>query len=140
VRIGPKLRMAAFASPSYVSTHGKPASPRELVHHLCINMRLIRDGSIYAWEFERPSGEIKIKVDGQLVLNRTSLIIKAALAGHGIGFLIEDAVRPMLSSGALIEVLEDWCQPFDGYHLYYPTRRQSSLAFRILIDAVRYRE
>ncbi|PYE29990.1 LysR family transcriptional regulator [Rhizobium sp. PP-F2F-G38] len=139
VRIGPKLRMAAFASPSYIARNGIPTTPKELANHRCINMRFVSGGSIYGWEFEKSGGEIAVKVDGQLVLNCTPLIIKAALAGHGIGFLIEDVVREHMGTGALVPLLQDWCEPFDGYHLYYPTRRQASLAFRLLVDELRYR-
>lgn len=139
IRIGPSLRMVAFASPDYLARYGKPETPRHLSGHRCINMRFVNDGSIYAWEFEKSGGEVKIKVDGQLVLNRAPLIIKAALAGHGIGFLIEDSIRDHLDNGTLVPLLQDWCAPFDGYHLYYPTRRQASLAFRLLVDELRYR-
>lgn len=139
VRIGPPLRMAAFASPAYLEKHGRPRTPRDLARHRCINTRFVSDGGVYAWEFEQDAKELRIKVEGQLTFNRSSLILAAAKAGHGIGFLIEDAVRPLIASGDLVEVLSDWCPPFDGYHLYYPTRRQSSLAFRLLVEALRYR-
>jgi DNA-binding transcriptional LysR family regulator len=139
VRIGPQLRMAAVGSPAYFAQHGKPASPRDLADHRCINLRLATAGGLYAWEFEKDGREIKTKVDGQLVFNRMPLILKAVIAGHGVGFVIEDQVGPLLANGSLVRVLEDWCPPFDGYHLYYPTHRQASPAFRILVDALRYR-
>src|SRR5271166_627125 len=121
VRIGPQLRMAAVGSPSYFAQHGKPASPRDLADHRCINLRLATAGGLYAWEFEKDGREIRTKVGGQLVFNRLPLILKAAIAGHGVGFVIEDLVGPLLANGTLVRVLEDWCPPFDGYHLYYPT-------------------
>jgi DNA-binding transcriptional LysR family regulator len=139
VRIGPQLRMAAVGSPSYFAQHGTPVSPRDLADHRCINLRLATAGGLYAWEFEKDGREIRTKVDGQLVFNRMPLILKAVIAGHGMAFVIEDQVGPLLAKGTLVRVLDDWCPPFDGYHLYYPTRRQASPAFRILVDALRYR-
>jgi len=139
VRIGPKLRMTAFAAPAYLAAHGKPATPYELGEHRCINLRLPGSGSIYVWEFEREGRELNVKVQGQLVFNDVDLIVSAALAGHGIGFLLEDHVRLHLTSGALVNVLDEWCEPFDGYYLYYPSRRQASPAFGLVLDALRYR-
>ncbi|MDB5669944.1 MAG: LysR family transcriptional regulator [Alphaproteobacteria bacterium] len=140
VRIGPRLRMAAAASPTYFARHAVPVIPQDLSQHRCINLRMTSAGGIYAWEFEKEGRELRVRVEGQLVLNRTSLIVKAAAAGHGIGFVMEDQIAPLLASGALVRVLEDWCPPFDGHHLYYPSRRQISPAFRIVIDRLRYRE
>lgn len=137
-RIGPRLRMAAFAAPAYLAAHSTPATPYELGEHRCINLRLPGSGAIYTWEFEREGRELKVKVKGQLVFNDVDLIVSAALAGHGIGFLIEDHVRSHLASGALVGVLREWCEPFDGYYLYYPSRRQSSPAFNLVLDALRY--
>lgn len=139
VRIGPKLRMTAFAAPTYLAARGKPATPYELGEHRCINLRLPGSGSIYVWEFEREGRELNVKVQGQLVFNDVDLIVTAALAGHGIGFLLEDHVRQHLTSGALVNVLDEWCEPFDGYYLYYPNRRQASPAFGLVLDALRYR-
>lgn len=139
VPIGPRLRMAAVASPSYLSGKTIPETPYDLAHHNCINLRLPTSGGLYAWEFERDGKEIRVKTQGQLVFNDINLIVEAALAGHGIAFMLEDHVRDHLSSGALIRILEEWCDPFDGYYLYYPSRRQPSPAFTLVLDALRYR-
>jgi DNA-binding transcriptional LysR family regulator len=110
------------------------------VQHSCINYRFASNGALYAWEFEKAGRELRIKVDGQLVLNRSDLIINAAVAGHGIAFIVEDHVSDLLANGGLVRVLEDWCEPFDGYHLYYPSRRQPSPVFTLLLDALRFKE
>ena len=139
VPIGPKLRMAAVASPDYLAGHGTPQMPGDLAQHRCINLRFVSSGSLYVWEFEKNGRELKVKVEGQLVLNDVDLTIDAALAGHGIAFMIEDHVAPQMADGRLVRVLEDWCEPFDGHYLYYPSRRQPSSAFSLLLDALRYR-
>jgi DNA-binding transcriptional LysR family regulator len=140
VRIGPRLRMAAIGSPAYFAEHGRPKTPQDLAGHQCINLRLMSAGGLYAWEFEKRGREIRVRVEGQLVFNRTPLIVGAATAGHGIGFVIEEQVASLLANGSLVRVLEDWCPPFEGYHLYYPVRRQASPAFRLLVEALRYRD
>jgi DNA-binding transcriptional LysR family regulator len=140
VRIGPKLRMIPFASPGYVARHGAPSAPQDLTRHQCINLRFVSTGGVYAWEFEKQGRVMHIKVDGQLMFNRTALVLRAALAGRGIGYLIEDAVAPRLRDGSLVALLDDWCQPFDGYHLYYPSRRHASPAFRLFVEELRYRD
>jgi DNA-binding transcriptional LysR family regulator len=139
VRIGPRLRMATVGSPAYFARHGTPASPGDLAGHACINLRMV-DGGLYPWEYERAGRELKVKVDGQLVLNDIDLILAAAAAGHGMAHLVEDRVAPLLADGRLVRVLQDWCEPFDGYYLYYPSRRQPSAAFTLLLDALRYRD
>lgn len=139
VPISPRLRMAAFAAPSYLAEHGTPVSPYDLSQHSCINLRFSGSGALYAWEFERGGKELKVKTEGQLVFNDVDLITVAALAGRGIGFTLEDHVLDHLASGRLARVLEEWCEPFDGYYLYYPTRRQPSAAFSLVLDALRYR-
>jgi len=139
VRIGPDLRMAAVASPNYIAEHGSPKTPQDLSEHKCINLRFTAAGGIYAWEFDKSGREIRIRVDGPFILNRAGLVLKAALSGHGIAYVLEDAVSPLIKAGRLVHVLADWCAPFSGYHLYYPTRRQASPAFRLLVDALRYR-
>jgi len=139
VRIGPKLRMAAVGSPAYFAEHGTPDMPGDLAHHRCINLRFVSSGSLYVWEFEKDGRELKVKVEGQLVLNDVDLAIDAALAGRGVAFMIEDHVARQVSEGTLVRVLEDWCEPFDGYYLYYPSRRQPSPAFSLLLEALRYR-
>jgi DNA-binding transcriptional LysR family regulator len=140
VRIGPKLRMAAAASPAYFAAHGKPKTPHDLAQHICINLRGISSGGLYAWEFEKAGRELKVKVDGNLVFNDTDLAVEAAVAGHGIALLIEDRVAKHIAERRLIRVLNDWCEPFDGYYLYYPSSRQPSPAFSLLLNALRYRE
>ena len=140
VRIGPKLRMAAVGAPSYFASAGRPDTPHDLDKHRCINLRLASAGGLYAWEFEQSGRELKVKVEGQLVFNRVDLILEAAAAGHGVAFVVEDQAAALLARGALVRVLEDWCEPFDGYHLYYPSRRQPSQAFSLLLDALRFKE
>ncbi|MBS0995926.1 LysR family transcriptional regulator [Gluconobacter cerinus] len=135
--ISPRLRMAAVASPSYLTGKTIPATPYDLAQHNCINLRLPTSGGLYAWEFERDGKEIKVKANGQLVFNDINLIVEAAVAGHGIAFMLEDHVKDHLASGALVQILEEWCDPFDGYYLYYPSRRQRSPAFSLLLDALR---
>ncbi len=138
VKIGPPLRMATVGVPDYFARRGLPGAPHELAGHACINLRMAR-GSIYAWEFEKDGRALKVKVDGQLVLNDVDLILAAALAGHGIAHLVEDRVTALLEQGRLVRVLDDWCEPFDGYYLYYPSRRQPSPAFSLLLNALRYK-
>jgi len=140
VRIGPRLRMAAIASPAYLAAHGTPATPHDLGHHNCINLRMVSSGGLYAWEFEQGGRELRVRVEGQLTFNNVDLIVRAAVAGHGIAFLIDDHVQEQLNAGTLVRVLDDWCDPFDGYHLYYPSRRQPSPAFSLLLDALRYKD
>lgn len=100
---------------------------------------MANSGGIYAWEFEKAGRELRIKVDGQMVLNDVDLIVDAAMAGHGIAFMIEDHVARQLADGSLIRALEDWCDPFDGYYLYYPSRRQPSPAFNLVLEALRHK-
>lgn len=140
VRIGPNLRMAAVATPAYFEAHGRPRVPQDLASHSCINLRLPTLGGVYAWEFEKDSREIKVRVEGQLTANDIAVISDAALQGIGIGFMPEDIARPHLESGTLVRVLADWTPPFPGYHIYYPSRRQHSTAFALLVDALRYRD
>ena len=140
VRVGPDLRMAVVGAPSYFATRKRPRTPQDLTQHNCINLRLpTHGGSLYAWEFERNGRELKVRVEGQLVFNGAGALLQAALQGLGLAYLTEGHVQPYLSSGRLVRVLPDWCPPFSGYHLYYPSRRQSSPAFSLLVDALRYR-
>jgi DNA-binding transcriptional LysR family regulator len=136
MRISPDMRMIAVASPSYFKQHPIPESPQDLMEHNCINMRLPSTGSLYAWEFEKDGREIRAKVEGQLVLNSASAIMKAAVLGFGIAFLPEEQVATHLTQGSLICVLSDWCPIFPGYHIYYPSRKQLSPAFSIVLDAL----
>jgi DNA-binding transcriptional LysR family regulator len=139
VRVGPDLRMAVVAAPSYFAKRPPPKAPQDLTDHNCINLRLPTLGGLYAWEFEQGERELKVRVDGQLVFNDASQMLTAALAGSGLAYLMEDVAQPYIASGALERALEDWCPPFQGYHLYYPSRRQSSPAFALLVEALRYR-
>ncbi|WP_404336879.1 LysR family transcriptional regulator [Sphingomonas sp. MMS12-HWE2-04] len=138
--VSPKLRMAAFASPSYLAQRGRPETPYDLAGHSCISLRMATSGALYAWEFEQGGKELRVKAEGQLVFNDADLIVSAALAGHGIGFMLEDHVARHFAEGSLVRVLADWCEPFDGYYLYYPSRRQPSPAFALLLEALRYRD
>jgi DNA-binding transcriptional LysR family regulator len=139
VPIGPDMRMAAAASPAYFAAHPKPKTPQDLVAHNCINLRLPTRGGLYTWEFEKGNRELNVRVEGQLIFNTAPLIVKAALDGAGIAFLPEERLRPHIDDGKLIRVLADWCPPFPGYHLYYPSRRQQSPAFALIVEAIRYR-
>lgn len=139
VRIGPDLRMAVVGSPAYFASHPPPASPHDLAHHLCINLRLATLGGLYAWEFEKDGRELRVRVEGQLVFNDVPLIVRAARAGFGLACVPEDHVLPEITAGRLVRALEDWCPPFSGYHLYYPSRRQLAPAFALVVEALRYR-
>jgi len=140
VRVGPDLRMAVVGSPAYFQRHPKPKSPHDLTRHNCITIRLPTHGGIFAWEFEKKGQELKVRVEGQLVFNNIALRLGAALEGLGLAYMPEDLVRPHVQAGILVHVLQDWCPSFPGYHLYYPSRRQSSPAFTVLRDALRYRD
>jgi DNA-binding transcriptional LysR family regulator len=139
VRIGPEMRMAVVASPGYFDAHPRPRTPHDLAAHLCINLRLPTLGGFYAWEFEKAGRELKVRVEGQLAFNDLRLILEGARAGLGLGYVPQDVVQADIASGALVHVLDDWTPPFPGYHLYYPSRRQQSPAFALLVDALRYR-
>lgn len=137
MRIGPDLRMAAVASPAYFESHSPPSSPHDLSSHNCINLRFPTYGGLYAWEFEKDGRELNVRVDGQIIVNDTTLALKAAIDGLGIAYLPDDTLQPLIAAGRLVRVLEDWCPPFPGYHLYYPSRRQHSSGFAALIEALR---
>jgi DNA-binding transcriptional LysR family regulator len=139
VRIGPDLRMAVVGAPSYFAGHKRPRTPQQLVEHECINLRLPTYGGIYPWEFEKGGRALKVRVEGRLVFNNIGLRVNAALAGFGLAYLPEDQVQGLLADGRLVRALGDWCPPFSGYHLYYPSRRQPPPAFALLVDALRYR-
>jgi DNA-binding transcriptional LysR family regulator len=137
VPIGPKLRMAAVAAPAYFARHPAPKTPEDLTKHSCINMRFPTHGGLYVWEFERRGKQLNVRVDGQVIFNTTPHIVLAALEGLGIAFLPEEEFAPHMEKGRLVRVLEDWCAPFEGYFLYYPSRRQPSPAFSLVLDALR---
>jgi DNA-binding transcriptional LysR family regulator len=139
VRIGPDFRMVVVGSPTYFATRPQPRKPQDLTGHDCINIRLPTYGGIYAWEFEKRGRTLKVRVEGQLVFTNIALRLNAVLAGLGLAYLPEDQVQPHLADGRLIQVLADWCPPFSGYHLYYPSRRQPAPAFALLVEALRYR-
>jgi DNA-binding transcriptional LysR family regulator len=139
VRIGPDMRMAVVSAPSYFQSRPPPKKPQDLTEHNCINLRMPTYGGLYAWEFEKGRRELRVRVDGQLVFNTLRQRLDAALAGLGLAYMPEDVAQPHIARGALVRVLEDWCAPFSGYHLYYPSRRQSSPAFALLVDALRDR-
>lgn len=137
--IGPKLRMAAVASPDYFARYPAPKTPYELTQHQCINQRQISSGGLYVWDFDQDGGDLNVRVNGQLTFNTTSHIVDAALAGLGIAFLPEEEFGDHLKEGRLVRVLEPWCQPFPGYYLYYPSRKQPSPAFSLVLEALRVR-
>ena len=137
LRIGPDLRSAVVGAPSYFARRPRPKTPQDLTSHACINLRLPTHGGLYAWEFEKAGREVRVRVAGQLVLNGTGPMLDAALAGFGLAYLPEDDVQTYLADGRLIQALREWCPPYPGYHLYYPSRRQPTPAFALFIDALR---
>lgn len=137
VPIGPPLRMAAVAVPGYFASRGIPEKPRDLMNHSCINQRMPTSGGLYVWDFEQRGKQVNVRVDGQLIFNTSNHIVEAALAGLGIAYLPEEEFEPHLREGKLERVLEDWCPPFSGYYLYYPSRRQPSPAFTLVANALR---
>lgn len=139
VRIGPDVRMAVVGSPKYFARHSRPKTPHDLIRHNCITIRLPTYGGIFAWEFEKKGEELKVRVEGQLVFNNIAMRLDAALKGLGLAYMPEDIVQAHVAKGRLVRVLSDWCPSFPGYHLYYPSRRQSSPAFTLFRDALRYR-
>ena len=139
VRIGPEMRMAVVASPAYFAHHPVPQSAEDLTSHNCINSRLPTYGTIFQWGLEKDGHQVKLRSEGQLVLNTLGLRIAAALDGMGIAYLPEDQILAYVAAGRLVRVLDDWCQPFPGYHLYYPSRKHPSAAFSLLLDRLRYR-
>jgi len=139
VKISPDIRMVVVGSPAYLARHPAPETPNDLADHNCINLRLLTAGGLYAWELERDGREVRVRVDGQLVFNNVGMIVRAVRSGLGLGFVMEDHVAADVAAGRLVRVLDDWCTPFSGYHLYYPSRRQPSAAFSLLVDALRYR-
>lgn len=138
VRVGPDMRMAVVGSQDYFARHPRPKTPRDLTTHNCISIRLPTYGGIFPWEFEKRGRELKVRVDGQLVFNNIAMRIDAALKGLGLAYMPEDLVQTHVERGRLVRVLSDWCPPFAGYHLYYPSRRQTSPAFALFRDALRY--
>jgi DNA-binding transcriptional LysR family regulator len=140
VRIGPDVRMVVVGAPAYFGRRPKPRKPQDLANHACINLRLPTSGGLYAWELQKGRREMKVRVDGSLVFSNTGMIVRAAVAGFGLGFVMQDQVTAHLENGSLVTVLDDWCPPFGGYYLYYPSRRQPMAAFALLVEALRYRD
>ena len=138
VRISPDLRMAVVASPAYLAAYPKPRTPQDLGSHQCINLRQPSAGGFYAWELEKNGRELRVRVEGQLAFNNVPMMLRAAASGFGLACVLEDHVAAHLAAGSLVRVLEDWCPPFTGYHLYYPSRRQPSAAFTLLVNALRH--
>jgi DNA-binding transcriptional LysR family regulator len=139
VRIGPDMRMAVVGAPAYFKGRSEPKRPQDLIGHHCINLRLPTHDNLYAWEFEKAGRELKVRVEGQLTCNATVQLLNGALAGLGLAYVPEGMVEQYLVKGRLKRVLADWCPPYSGYHLFYPSRRQSSAAFNLVVEALRYR-
>ena len=138
VRIGPDMRMAVVGAPAYFRKRQEPKRPQDLIGHNCINLRLPVH-RLYAWEFEKAGRELKVRVEGQLTFNATAQMLNAAIAGSGLTYVPEGLAQPHVAKGRLKRVLADWCPPYAGYHLYYPSRRQPSAAFALVVEALRYR-
>jgi DNA-binding transcriptional LysR family regulator len=138
VRIGPDMRMAVVGAPSYFKTRPEPKKPQDLTGHNCINLRLPMHGNMYAWEFAKGNHELRVRVDGQLTFNAATQLLNAALSGCGLAYVPEGMVQTHIDKGRLKRVLADWCQPYSGYHLFYPSR-QASAAFALVVDTLRYR-
>lgn len=138
-RIGPDFRFAVVGARSYFAEHSVPGKPQDLTQHHCINYRFPGSGALYVWEFEENGREIKARVDGQLVFNNIFHVLDAALAGQGLAYVPEEIALPHIAKGRLQRVLEKWSPYWDGYHLYYPSRRQSSPAFVTFVEALRHR-
>jgi DNA-binding transcriptional LysR family regulator len=139
VRIGPDMRMAVVGAPAYFKSHSEPKRPQDLIGHNCMNLRLPTHGGVYAWEFEKGSRDLRVRVEGQLTFNGTAQLLKAALAGCGLAYVPEGFAEAHVAKGCLKRVLADWCPPYSGYHLFYPSRRQSSAAFALVVDVLRHR-
>jgi DNA-binding transcriptional LysR family regulator len=139
VRIGPDMRMAVVGAPAYFKSHSEPKAPQDLIEHRCINLRLPTHGNDYAWEFQKGSRELRVRVEGQLTFNGTTQLLNGALAGCGLAYVPEGLVMQHVEKRRLKRVLADWCPPYSGYHLFYPSRRQSSAAFALVVQALRHR-
>jgi DNA-binding transcriptional LysR family regulator len=138
-RIGPDMRMSVVGSPAYFADRTLPQTPRDLTDHQCNNLRLPTNGGLYAWEFAKNGESLKARVTGQITYNGVYQLLHAALDGFGLSYIPNDLIAPYVKDGRLIHVLEDWSPLFAGFHLYYPSRRQASPAFALLVDALRYK-
>ncbi|UIY44179.1 LysR family transcriptional regulator [Methylobacterium radiotolerans] len=139
VCIAPPMRMAVVGAPGYLKGRAKPRKPEDLTAHRCINLARVSRGDFFPWEFERAGKEVNVQVGGQLAFSSLALIREAALAGLGLGYLPEEEILADVAEGRLVRVLEPWCEPFPSYHLYYPSRRQPTAAFTLLVEALRHR-
>jgi DNA-binding transcriptional LysR family regulator len=139
LRIGAELRFAVVGAPSYFQGHSKPAVPQDLIEHSCIKLRLPTHGAFYAWEFQKDGQELNVRIQGRTAFNTVGMMRQAALDGFGLAYLPEDQVETAIADGKLVRILADWCPPRPAYHLYYPSRRQHSPAFALVIEALRYR-
>lgn len=140
VRISADQRIAVVGSPAYFANRTKPKKPHDLAEHSCINLRLPTHGGLLPWDFQKGKKVIKVRVTGQWIYNSSGPMLRAALAGQGLAFLPEEMALEHMKKGELVRVLEDWCQPYSGYHLYYPSRRQSSGALTVVAEALRHQE
>lgn len=140
VRISADQRVAVVGSPSYFANRAKPKKPHDLAEHNCINLRLPTHGGLLVWDFQKGKKIVKVRVTGQWIYNSAGPILRAALAGQGLAFLPEEMSMEHLANGKLVRVLDNWCKPYSGYHLYYPSRRQSSGALAVVIEALRHQE
>jgi DNA-binding transcriptional LysR family regulator len=138
-RISPDMRMLVVGSPAYFAQRAIPRTPRDLTDHACNNLRLPTNGGLYVWEFKKGEESLNVRVSGQVTFNGVYPLLKAALDGFGLSYVPADLVALYLADGRLVQVLDDWCAPFAGFHLYYPSRRQASPAFALLVEALRYR-
>lgn len=139
IRIGPEMRMAVVGAPTYFRQNPWPEVPQDLTGHNCIQIRMPTHGNILSWEFEKDGHELKVRVEGQLVFNNIAMRLDAVKRGLGLAYMPEDQVAEQIARGEVVRVLEDWCAPFAGYHLYYPNRRHTSPAFALVVEALRYR-
>jgi DNA-binding transcriptional LysR family regulator len=139
VRVGPEMRMSVVGSPAYFGERDIPRTPEDLMRHNCINIRLPTYGGVFPWELAKDGNELNVRVEGQLIFNNIGLRLNSALDGLGLAYIPEDQILDHVSKGRLIRVLDDWCAPFPGYHLYYPDRRHSSPAFTLFVETLRAR-
>jgi len=137
VKVTGRQRAAVVAAPEYFGSHPKPKTPRDLTAHRCLRYRMGPDGPVYRWEFEKRGKPVTVSVSGPLIVSDADFMIRAARDGVGLAYTLEDYVSEHISRGELVRVLEDWCPPFDGYFLYYPSRRHQPAALQALVDALR---
>ena len=137
MRIGPDFQMAVVGAPAYFATRSRPATPQQLTGHNCANLRLPTHGGLFAWEFQHGGQELHVHVPGQIIFNTSAETITAALEGYGLAYAPVDVVQPHIDGGRLERVLDAWSPTYPGYHLYYPSRRNTSPAFLLVLDALR---